>query len=118
MENQANLGVWEDPHSPWNEQEPSKAEEHQGQGMQVKQGEALIPSPDQGLPGISPSQGPPWSPWIGRRLQGAALAHCWSVHPGSISSRASGGSKVMSPPCDPPVLTFLPKPRTVVCCLL
>lgn len=23
MENQANLGVWEDPHGPWSEQEPS-----------------------------------------------------------------------------------------------
>lgn len=60
MDSQANLGVWEDPHGPWSEQEPSKAGEHRVQGMQVRQGGVLstAPDPDTPWPLPSPSRDP------------------------------------------------------------
>lgn len=91
MDIQANLGVWEDPHGPWSEQEPSKAGEHQGQGVQVRQGGVLSTAPDPNTPWPLPfpSQGSPAAP-DGGRLQGQLGVTAGSVHPASISSRAPG----------------------------
>lgn len=90
----------------WSEQEPSEVGEHQVQGVQVGQGGVPTPAPDQGPPSISPF--PPWSPWIGRRLQGQ-LWLAAGCAPGlspqlapSIQAPSpaepQGGSAVISPP--------------------
>lgn len=102
MENQANLGVWEDPQDPGVSRSSERLESATCRGA-GKAGGCVPPLLLTKDPPASPPSRDPVEPPDREEAAGAALAHCWlcpraeppagSFHPGSISSRAPGGIK-------------------------